>query len=125
MPISTTEIPAAQYLRMSTGLQEYSLENQSRAIAEYARQYGFFIVQTYSDPARSGVLFRRRKGLQKLIHDVVQGQAIYKAILVYDVSRWGAFLTPMNLLTTKFCVNLQVYVSTTAQKQSDPSSEGH
>ncbi|HYM79097.1 MAG TPA: recombinase family protein [Candidatus Dormibacteraeota bacterium] len=91
MPISTTETPAAQYLRMSTALQEYSLENQSRAIAEYAKQHGFSVVQTYSDPAFSGVLFRRRKGLQKLIHDVVQGQAIYKAILVYDVSRWGRF----------------------------------
>jgi len=91
MSISTTETPAAQYLRMSTGLQEYSLENQSQAIAEYARQHGFFVVQTYSDPALSGVLFRRRKGLQKLIQDVVRGQVPYKAILVYDVSRWGRF----------------------------------
>ncbi len=35
--------------------------------------------------------FRKRKGLQKLIQDVIQGQASYRAILVYDVSRWGRF----------------------------------
>jgi DNA invertase Pin-like site-specific DNA recombinase len=86
------QVPAAQYLRMSTERQEYSLENQSQAIAKYADTQGFSVVQTYSDPATSGVLLRRRKGLQKLIQDVVQGQASYQAILVYDVSRWGRFL---------------------------------
>ena len=85
-------IPVAQYLRMSTERQEYSLENQSRAIAQYAESHGFSIVQTYSDPARSGMLLRRRKGLQGLIQDVVHGQASFKAILVYDVSRWGRFV---------------------------------
>src|SRR5579863_9001723 len=84
-------IPAAQYLRMSTERQEYSLENQSQAIAKYAANHNFAVVQTYSDPATTGVLLRRRKGLQKLIQDVVQKQARYKAILVYDVSRWGRF----------------------------------
>lgn len=87
----TPAIPAAQYLRMSTERQEYSMENQSQAIAKYAARLGFVVVQTYSDPAISGVLLRRRKGLQKLIQDVVQKQAGYRAILVYDVSRWGRF----------------------------------
>src|SRR4030081_3926466 len=84
-------IPAAQYLRMSNERQEYSIENQSEAVAKYAEHHGFSVVQTYSDPAVFGVLLRRRKGLQKLIQDVVQGEASYKAILVYDVSRWGRF----------------------------------
>lgn len=84
-------VPAAQYLRMSTERQVYSLENQSQAIAEYATRHGFTVIQTYSDPAISGVRLRQRKGLQKLIQDVVQGQAHYRAILVYDVSRWGRF----------------------------------
>jgi DNA invertase Pin-like site-specific DNA recombinase len=90
-PALNPAIPAAQYVRMSTERQEYSLANQSQAIAQYAARYGFVVVQTYSDPAISGVLLRRRKGLQKLIQDVVQGQASYRAILVYDVSRWGRF----------------------------------
>src|SRR3979411_3170498 len=84
-------IPAAQYLRMSNERQEYSIENQTNAIGKYAEHAGFVTVQSYSDPALSGVLLRRRKGLQKLIQDVVQGLASYRAILVYDVSRWGRF----------------------------------
>ena len=90
MPVPTP-IPAAQYLRVSTERQEYSLKNQAEAIANYAQRHGLTVIQTYSDPAISGVLLRRRKGLQKLIQDVVQGQAQYRAILVYDVSRWGRF----------------------------------
>lgn len=74
---------------MSTERQQYSLANQSENIQQYAEYHGYSIVQTYSDEARTGVLFRKRKGLQQLIHDVVQGQTRYKAILVYDVSRWG------------------------------------
>ena len=84
-------IRAAQYLRMSTERQEYSLENQARAIADYADARGFSVVQTYCDPATSGVLFRSRKGLQKLIQDVIRGEAPYTVVLVYDVSRWGRF----------------------------------
>lgn len=47
-------IPAAQYLRMSTENQQYSLENQSAAIKRYADKKGFEIVQTYEDVAKSG-----------------------------------------------------------------------
>ena len=89
--MSVTQTPAAQYLRMSNERQEYSLEYQTQAIAKHADDQGFCVVHTYSDPAISGVLLRRRKGLQKLIQDVVQGWATYKAVLVYDVSRWGRF----------------------------------
>ncbi len=88
---SNSRVPAAQYLRMSTEHQRYSLENQSQAIEGYADSHGFCVVQTYTDSARTGVLFRKRQGLQGLIQDVVQGVASYKAILVYDVSRWGRF----------------------------------
>jgi DNA invertase Pin-like site-specific DNA recombinase len=83
-------IPAAQYLRMSTEHQKYSLENQSAATQKYAEARGFQIVSTYSDPAKSGLVLRRRFGLQQLLRDVV-GTPAYRAILVYDVSRWGRF----------------------------------
>ena len=88
---SNARVPASQYLRMSTEHQRYSLENQSSAIEQYAENHGFSVIQTYSDAARTGVVFRRREGLQQLIRDVVQREAAYKAILVYDVSRWGRF----------------------------------
>ena len=84
-------VAAAQYVRVSTDRQEYSALNQSKLITEYATRNGFSIIQTYQDPAVSGVLLRKRKGLQNLIRDVVHGQMPYKAILVYDVSRWGRF----------------------------------
>jgi len=84
-------VPAAQYLRMSTEHQQYSLENQSTAIQKYAESRGFEVVQTYSDAARSGLVLKRRVGLRQLLQDVVPGTAPYKVILVYDVSRWGRF----------------------------------
>lgn len=84
-------IPAAQYLRMSTEHQQYSLENQSTAIQKYADTRGFGVVRTYSDAAKSGLVLKHRAGLRKLLEDVVGGTADYQAILVYDVSRWGRF----------------------------------
>jgi DNA invertase Pin-like site-specific DNA recombinase len=83
-------IPAAQYLRKSTEHQQYSLENQSAAIEKYAEAQGFEVVRTYSDPAKRGLVLKHRPGLQQLLHDVV-GTPPYRAILVYDVSRWGRF----------------------------------
>ena len=51
-------IRAAQYLRMSTEHQQYSLDNQSTAISAYAMTHNFQIVETYSDEARSGLKFK-------------------------------------------------------------------
>ena len=84
-------IPAAQYLRMSTEHQQYSIENQSAAIQKYAESHRFEIVLTYSDAAKTGVVLKNRAGLRRLLQDVVAGTAPYRTILVYDVSRWGRF----------------------------------
>lgn len=84
-------VPAAQYLRMSTDHQQYSLDNQADTIARYAKQHNCQIVRTYSDAARSGLQIKNRPGLQQLLADVVTGGLIFKFILVYDVSRWGRF----------------------------------
>jgi DNA invertase Pin-like site-specific DNA recombinase len=84
-------IPVAQYLRMSTEHQQYSLDNQEVAMQAYAALHGFSVVQTYSDAAKSGVVLKHRDGLRQLLKDVVSGTPGYKAILVYDISRWGRF----------------------------------
>lgn len=84
-------IRAAQYVRMSTDNQKYSIENQTFVIADYATHRGFTVVQTYADHARSGLRFDTRPGLKQLIADVRSGAAAYEAILVFDVSRWGRF----------------------------------
>ena len=85
------EIKAAQYVRMSTGMQRYSIENQSEAIAVYAAHRGLTIVRSYEDAARSGLHLDGREALKNLLDDVRLGRADFKVILVYDVSRWGRF----------------------------------
>src|SRR5216683_5510100 len=89
-----TNVPAAEYLRVSTERQEYSLTCQSERIAKYARENGFEVYHTYCDEAKSGLEIGRRTGLSQLLQDVVGGKQSYRAILVYDVSRWGRFQDP-------------------------------
>lgn len=87
-------VRAAQYIRMSTEHQQYSTENQSDMIAEYALRHGFEIVRTYADEGRSGLNIEGRPQLQALVADVEAGRADFQAVLVYDVSRWGRFQDP-------------------------------
>jgi len=85
---------AAQYLRMSTESQRYSLDNQANAIGEYALLHGYTVVQTYRDAGKSGVTAKGRAGLADLLSDVVGGRCGFDAVLVYDVSRWGRYQDP-------------------------------
>jgi DNA invertase Pin-like site-specific DNA recombinase len=87
----TDKLLVAEYLRMSTEHQQYSLDNQHATLAAYAEKRGFSIVKTYTDGAKSGVVLKRRTGLRQLLQDVMSRNAGYQAILVYDVSRWGRF----------------------------------
>lgn len=84
-------IRGAQYVRMSTEHQQYSTQNQSDKLLEYAVTHDIEIVRTYSDEGRSGLSIGGRSGLQQLIADVEFGNADFTVILVYDVSRWGRF----------------------------------
>ena len=82
---------AAEYVRMSTDHQRYSIDNQSEANRIYAATRGMEIVRTYADEGISGLSFDKRDALKRLINDVQSGGADFEAILVYDVSRWGRF----------------------------------
>jgi DNA invertase Pin-like site-specific DNA recombinase len=82
---------AAEYVRMSTEHQQYSTQNQTDRIREYARQRGIEVVKTYADEGKSGLRIAGRLALQQLIQDVESGRPGYSMILVYDVSRWGRF----------------------------------
>ena len=84
-------IRAAEYLRMSTDGQQYSIANQQAAIRAYAKKHGFTIVRTYSDPGKSGLRLAGRSALVQLLTDVQGPEPGFEAILVYDVSRWGRF----------------------------------
>ena len=76
---------------MSTGTQEFSIENQKAEIRRYADRLGYEVVRTYCDVGRTGVTLRHRPGLKQLLGDALSGNAPFQAILVYDVSRWGRF----------------------------------
>lgn len=82
---------AAQYVRMSTDHQQYSIQGQKEAIAEYAALNGIEIVRTYADEHKSGLTIKRRPALKRLIRDIQDGHRDYDVVLVYDVSRWGRF----------------------------------
>lgn len=82
---------AAQYVRMSTDHQRYSIANQQIVISEYAICHEMEVVRTYADEGRSGVTMKGRDALKRLIADVQERRADFDVILVYDVSRWGRF----------------------------------
>ncbi|MEY9437367.1 recombinase family protein [Bradyrhizobium elkanii] len=91
LPKGDMERRAAQYVRMSTEKQVYSIANQMAVIAAYASAHRLAIVKTYADEGKSGLQIKNRAGLRRLISDVTTGAADYGQLLVYDVSRWGRF----------------------------------
>jgi DNA invertase Pin-like site-specific DNA recombinase len=84
-------MPAAMYVRMSTEHQQYSTENQSDIIREYAAKRNVAIIRTFTDAGKSGLKIEGRDALRQLIDVVQAGAADFQTILVYDVSRWGRF----------------------------------
>ncbi len=84
-------IPVAAYVRMSTEHQQYSTSNQLDRIKEYAARRGMSIVRIFADEGKSGLQVKGRESLQAMIAEVEAGNAGFRAILAYDVSRWGRF----------------------------------
>jgi DNA invertase Pin-like site-specific DNA recombinase len=114
-------IVAAEYLRMSTEHQNYSLLNQQSAIREYAMQNGFEVVRSYTDGGKSGLNITLRHGLLSLLRDVESGEARFDAVLVYDVSRWGRFQDPDESAFYEFsCRRAGISVHYCAEHFGDP-----
>lgn len=82
---------AAQYLRMSTEVQDLSLAVQEAAISAYCQAHDLALVASYKDEGRSGLDLRGRPGLRQLLKDVAADNCPFSVVLVYDVSRWGRF----------------------------------
>jgi DNA invertase Pin-like site-specific DNA recombinase len=121
--LALTPIPAAQYLRMSRVQQRLSIESQAQAIEWYAYNNNFRVVQTYMDTGKSGVTLNHREGLKHLLQDVFRDQKAYKAILVYDVSRWGRFQDPDEAAHYEYiCKNAGVPVYYCAETFSNDST---
>lgn len=114
--------PAAQYLRMSTDKQRYSIDSQAALIADYAAANGFTVIASYEDAARSGLTIRKRDGLKRLLQDVMTG-APYSTILVVDVSRWGRYQDPDQAAHYEFmCREAGVQVRYCAEEFPDDES---
>ncbi|WP_318011691.1 recombinase family protein [Mesorhizobium sp. CO1-1-8] len=92
--VDAQRVRAAQYVRMSTDLQSFSIDNQKDAIREFAAAMNYDIVATYEDAGRSGLSLEGRAGLQRLLADVEAKIADFEIVIVYDVSRWGRFQNP-------------------------------
>jgi Site-specific recombinases, DNA invertase Pin homologs len=88
---SDKTVYAAEYMRMSTDHQKYSLDNQSGYIREYANKNGITISHSYSDAGKSGLNMSGRPGLRSLINDILNKKIEVSLVLVYDVSRFGRF----------------------------------
>lgn len=91
LPKALLGVRAAQYVRMSTEMQHYSIQNQAAVIAAYAHAHNLTLVRTYKDEGESGLLIKNRPGLLQLLEDVENRQTDFGHLLVYDVSRWGRF----------------------------------
>jgi DNA invertase Pin-like site-specific DNA recombinase len=86
-----TLVRAAEYMRMSTEHQQYSIANQSAVIEEYANAHAIEIVRTYVDRGKSGLKIQGRDGLRALLRAVQSQSADFSVLLIYDVSRRGRF----------------------------------
>lgn len=45
---------AVLYMRMSTDMQEHSIESQERVLMEYAKRNGYIVIRKYIDRGISG-----------------------------------------------------------------------
>ena len=105
---------AAQYVRMSTDYQRYSIQNQAAAIAAFAQQQNLAIVCTYIDEGRSGLRFKGRIGLIELIDDVRSGRADFGHIRSTMSAAGDAFRMSTKVLTTNLSVSRMASRSPTA-----------
>src|SRR6476660_3131510 len=110
-------VPAAEYVRMSTDHQQYSTENQHAVIQQFADEHGIVIVRSFIEEGKSGVGIQRRDALQDLLRTVESGQADFRTILVYDVSRWGRFQEPDEGAFYEFrCIRANITVQYCAEQ---------
>ncbi|CAN5746033.1 hypothetical protein BH23PLA1_BH23PLA1_18970 [soil metagenome] len=81
-------IPAVGYLRMSSGEQAGSIEQQKAEIERYAEKQGYRIIRWYFEPGRSGSKEQnQRVEFKRMLAD--SDQRDFRAVLCWDVSRFG------------------------------------
>lgn len=85
---TTEPIPACGYYRMSSDQQEASISQQKEEVQKLAKTNGYIIIKEYVDEGKSGSLeTSKRTSFLRLIKD--SHQRSFKAVLLWDVARWG------------------------------------
>ncbi|MGE0105111.1 MAG: recombinase family protein [Blastocatellales bacterium] len=83
-------IPAATYIRMSSGKQELSPDQQRAEAKKLAAKHGCRIVREYFDSGISGNETMKRPEFLKLIRDA-EKRKDFQVILCWDQDRFGRF----------------------------------
>src|SRR5207245_3101927 len=81
--------PAVGYLRRSTNRQEQSIGDQKVAIERHAREERYASLRCYTDDAISGTSADAGKAFQQLLLDAQSDTCDFRAVLVYDIKRFG------------------------------------
>lgn len=83
-------IRAITYARCSTDMQEHSVDDQQRSLAEWAAAHGYAIINKYVDDGISGASVSKRPGFLQMIEDITQGRlSDIKALLIWDSYRFS------------------------------------
>ena len=80
---------AVGYVRRSTDRQEQSINDQKKALQEYATEHELGLVKFYIDDAISGTSTLGRRAFQQMIEDAKSSIRVFDIIIVYDVKRFG------------------------------------
>ena len=75
------------YMRMSTNMQEHSIESQRKVLTAYAKSHNMKIVAEYIDEGISGRKADKRPGFMQMVED--SGTGAFEAVLIYDSSRFA------------------------------------
>lgn len=82
-------VQAAAYLRRSTKAQESSIDDQRRAVREFAQKAGYSIVQEYVDDGISGDDTENRCDFQRMRDDAQTRR--FNVVVCWDQERFGRF----------------------------------
>ena len=87
--MSDEPMTAVAYYRMSTLLQDKSIDDQRTHVTKYAKRHGYAILREYKDEGISGDDAINRAGFLQMISDAQKEG--FTTILCWDQDRFGRF----------------------------------
>jgi DNA invertase Pin-like site-specific DNA recombinase len=96
------QIPAARYLRSPTYDRNF-IELQKKVIQRYATRNGFVVRRSFADCGMRGLRIKNRPAFSALLKYI--GRNEIKAVLVYDITRWGRLHYPDDVVRYELLFN--------------------